>query len=162
MTLPADLKIFSFIYECRIFVLLPVIVLWGVGGFYLLCRLKKLFFLWLLIFPLVLSPLQIAFVYCGWHYRMELRERFARTDRGYRDSFMSRAVNINLMPPEIRAEYGKHNYRPRFRDMKALAVGTIVLTPLLYVLGGATFVGIFLGKKWINGKTKVEKQGLNT
>ena len=85
---------------------------------------------------------------------MELRERFARTDRGYCDSFTSGVVNINLMPPAIRAEYGKNNYRPRFRDMKALAVGTIVLTPLLYVLGGTAFIGISFRKKWINGKKK--------
>ena len=30
----------------------------------------------------------------------------------------------------------KHNYHPRFRDLKALAAGTIVFTPLLYLFGG--------------------------
>ena len=149
MTVPADLKIFSFIYEYRLWVLLPLVILWAVGGFYLLFRLKKLFFLWLLIFPLVLSPLQIACVYSGWHYRMELYNQFAKTPHGWHD--------IDCMPPTIRAEYAKHNYRPRFRDMKAMAVGTIVITPILYALGGLTFVTIILIKDWLNRRRKVEK-----
>ena len=34
----------------------------------------------------------------------------------------------------------------RFRDMKALAVGMIVLTPLLYAAGGLAFIVISLVK----------------
>ena len=142
MNIPDDLKIFSFIYEYHHFVLFPLIALWAAGGFYFLFRLKKVFFLWLLIFPLVLSPLQIAFVYSGWHYRMELYNRFAKSPYGGRD--------IDCMPPEIRAEYAKHNYHPRFRDMKALGVGTVVLTPLLYILGGLGFVVTALVKGYQN------------
>ena len=97
MTIPDDLKIFSFIYEYRFFALVPLYALWIAGGFYFLFRLKKVFFLWLLIFPLVLSPLHIAFVYSGWHYRMELYDRFAKTPHGWHD--------IDCMPPAIRAEY---------------------------------------------------------
>ena len=82
MNIPDDLKLLSFIYENRGWVLLPLIVLWGIGGFYLLFRLKKLFFLWLLIFPLVIQPLALGATYCGLRYRMELRERFAKTDGG--------------------------------------------------------------------------------
>ena len=156
MTIPADLKIFSFIYEYRNFVLLPLIVFWLSGGCYLLFKLKKVFFLWILIFPLVIQPLQIAFVYSGWHYRMELRERFARTDRGYIDSFTSKAVDINLMPSVIRAEYAKHDYRPRFRDIKALAVGAIVIIPILYALGGLAFVIITLIKDWFDRLKKIK------
>ena len=148
--IPDDLKVFSLIYEYRGFVLWPLIVLWLAGGCFLLFKLKKVFFLWLLIFPLVLQPLQIAFVYSGWHYRMELRDRFAKTPHGWFD--------LDCMPPTIRAEYAKHNYRPRYRDMKALAVGAIVLTPLLYALGGAAFAGISFGKKWINRRKSDEKQ----
>ena len=149
MTIPADLKIFSFIYEYRLWVLLPLVILWAVGGFYLLFRLKKLFFLWLLIFPFVLSPLQIACVYSGWHYRMELYGRFAKTPHGWHD--------IDRMPPTIRAEYAKHNYRPRYRDLKAMAVGTIVITPILYALGGLAFVTLILIKDWLNRRKEVEK-----
>ena len=104
MSIPDELKIFSLIYEYRYIVLFPFIFLWIVGGFYFLLRLKKVFFLWLLIFPLVLSPLQIAFVYSGWHYRMELYDRFAKTPQGWHD--------IDHMPPAIRAEYARHNTIP--------------------------------------------------
>ena len=132
MNVPDDLKIYSFIYEYFNWVFLPLTAIWIAGGIYLMIRVKKVFFLWLLIFPLVLSPLQIACVYSGWHYRMELYDRFAKTPHGWHD--------IDYMPPAIRAEYAKHDYRPRFRDIKALTVGTVVLTPLLYALGGLAFV----------------------
>ena len=144
MSIPDELKIFSLIYEYRYIVLFPFIFLWIVGGFYFLLRLKKVFFLWLLIFPLVLSPLQIAFVYSGWHYRMELYDRFAKTPQGWHD--------IDHMPPAIRAEYARHNYHPRFRDMKAMAAGTVVITPILYALGGSLFVIIALIKNRLNRK----------
>ena len=145
--IPQDLKIFSLIYESRIFFLLPLYLIWFFGGFYFLFQLKKVYFLWILIFPLLLQPLNLAVTYCGWHYRMELRERFAKTDYGYSDSYSSRAVNIDLMPPEIRAEYARNNYHPRFRDMKAMIIGTIVLTPILYLSGGGLFGLIFLIRK---------------
>ena len=132
MNIPDDLKIYSFIYEYFNWVFLPLTAIWIAGGIYLMIRVKKVFFLWLLIFPLVLSPLQIACVYSGWHYRMDLYDRFAKTPHGWHD--------IDYMPPAIRAEYAKHDYRPRFRDIKALAVGTVVLTPILYALGGLAFV----------------------
>ena len=149
MTIPDDLKIFSLIYEYRHFILFPLVALWIAGAFYFLFRLKKVFFLWLLIFPLFLSPLQIAFVYSGWHYRMEFYDRFAKTPHGWHD--------IDCMPPTIRAEYAKHNYHPRFRDMKALGVGTVVLTPLLYILGGLIFIVISSIKGWLNRRKKVQK-----
>ena len=132
MNIPGDLKIYSFIYEYYHWVLLPLIAFWIAGGIYLVVRVKKAFFLWLLIFPLVLSPFQIACIYSGWHYRMELRERFGKDSHGW--------CNINCMPPVIRAEYAKHNYHPRFRDIKAHVAGTIVLTPILYALGGLAFL----------------------
>ena len=144
MIVPDDLKIFSLIYEYHHFVLFPLVLLWIVGCFYFLLRLKKVFFLWLLIFPLVLSPLQIAFVYSGWHYRMELYDRFAKTPQGWYD--------IDHMPPVIRAEYARHNYHPRFRDIKALAAGTVVVTPVLYALGVSLFVVITLIKNLLDRK----------
>ena len=149
MTIPDDLRIFSLIYEYHHYILVPLVALWIAGGFYFLFRLKKVFFLWLLIFPLFLSPLQIAFVYSGWHYRMELYDRFAKTPHGWHD--------IDCMPPMIRAEYAKHNYHPRFRDMKALGVGTVVLTPLLYVPGGLIFIVIASIKGRVNRREKFKK-----
>ncbi len=146
--IPEDLKIFSLIYEYSDFVILPLLAIYAAGGLYLLFRLKKIFFLWLLIFPLVICPLEIAFTYCGWHYRMELRNRFAGTDNnGFADLFTSRPVDIDLMPPEIRAEYAKHDYHPRYRDMKTLVASAIVSVPILYVFGGLAFLIIFMFKE---------------
>lgn len=147
MTIPTDLKIFSFIYEYRLWVLVPLYTVWIMIGFHFLIRLKKVFFLWLLIFPLLLSPLNIAFVYSGWHYRMELRDRFARDKTGWSDPYTGYPINLNVMPPEILAEYAKHDYHPRFRDMKAMFFGTIVLTPFLFALGGLSFLIIILIRK---------------
>ena len=152
MNIPDDLKIYSFIYEYFNWVFFPLTAIWIVGGLYFVIRVKKVFFLWLLIFPLVLSPLQIACVYSGWHYRMELYDRFAKTPHGWHD--------IDYMPPVIRAEYAKHNYRPRFRDIKALVVGTIVITPILYLSGGLVFVIITLIKNW-SSRLKKAKQKYN-
>ena len=129
--IPDDLKIFSFIYEYRFWVMCPLTIIWIIGGIYLLIRLKKIFFLWLLIFPLFLAPLYISTVWCGWHYRMELYDQFAETPQGWHD--------IDNMPKEIREEYAKHDYHPRFRDIQGMALSTIVFTPLLYILGLLAF-----------------------
>lgn len=136
MEIPFELKIFSWIYEAGSWVLLLLLAGWFFCAWKLMCRARKVFFLWLLIFPLFLQPVQIAVVWCGWHYRMELRNRYARSDSGWTDRFTEHLVDIDRMPPAIRAEYAKHNYHPRFRDLKALAAGTIVFTPLLYLFGG--------------------------
>ena len=144
MDLPEDLKIFSMIYEYRGYVLLPLLAAWLCAGGWLLLRGRKSFFLALLFFPLCIQPLNLAAVYCGWQYRMELRDRYARSPVGWRDEFSRGAVNITLMPPEIRAEYAKHNYHPRFRDLKAMTAGIVVFTPLLYLAGG----GLFLLRKF--------------
>ena len=142
--IPGDLRIFSWIYECRGWVLIPLFALWAVGGVYFLFRLRKVFFLWLLIWPLFLQPLSIAATYSGWHYRMELYRRFAVTPQGW--------TNIDVMPPEIRAEYAKHDYHPRFRDIKAKMLGTIVFTPLLFAFGGTLFCAAALAHKAMAAK----------
>ena len=134
MAVPDDLKIFSWIYEYRGLVFLPLLIWWGIVLWRLLIRRRKVFFLWLLVLP-VIQGLNVAAVYSGWHYRMELRDRFAQVP-GNRTG----AININLMPPEIHAEYAKHNFHPRFRDVKAGIVGAAVLTVLLYPLGGLAFL----------------------
>ena len=51
----------------------------------------------------------------------------------------SGATNINLMPPEIGAEYAEHDYHPRFRDVKAGIVGMVFMTVLVYPLGGIVY-----------------------
>ena len=83
---------------------------------------------------------------------MELYDRFAKTTHGWHD--------IDCMPPEIRAEYAKHNYHPRFRDMKSMGVGTIVLTPLLYALGGLAFITISSIKSWLNRMASISRCSL--
>ena len=133
--IPFELKIFSLIYEVGLW-LTPVFALaWFVYALWLMIRLNRRFFLWLLVFPCVILPLQIGFTWCGWHYRMELRDQYARDQTGWTDSFTEYMVNIRKMPPAILAEYAKHNYHPRFRDIKAQIVGCIVMLPLVYFLG---------------------------
>lgn len=41
--IPDDLKIYSFIYEYRFWVLHPLYAAWLLGGIYLLFRVKKIF-----------------------------------------------------------------------------------------------------------------------
>ena len=65
--------------------------------------------------------------------------------------------DIDYMPTTIRDEYAKHNYHPRFCDMRAMAVGTIIITPILYIFGGLVFIILFLIKYWLNRRKKVEK-----
>ena len=134
MAVPDDLKIFSWIYEYRGFVLLPLLIGWVVILWRLLIRRKRLFFLWLLVLPVVIQWLNVGAVYSGWHYRMELRDRFARVPG---DRFG--ATDINLMPPEIHAEYAKHNFHPRYREVKAGIVGMVFVTVLLYPLGAVVY-----------------------
>ena len=140
-----DLKIFSLIYEYRAWVLLPLLAGGLVGAGYLLCRRKRIFFLWLALFPLVLQSLSVAATYSGWHYRMELRDRFAQVPG------IPGAIDIDRMPPVIRAEYAKHNCHPRFRDIKAGIVGIIVTTPILYAIGWLLFA---IAEIWHNSKKK--------
>ena len=90
------------------------------------------------------DALSIAATYSGWHYRMELYRRFAVTPQGW--------TNIDVMPPEIRAEYAKHDYHPRFRDIKAKMLGTIVFTPLLFAFGGTLFCAAALAHKAMAAK----------
>ena len=148
MAIPTDLKIFSFIYEYRLWVLVPLYAVWIMIGFHFLIRLKKVFFLWLLIFPLLLSPLNIAFVYSGWHYRMELRDRYAVVSDGISgyNSQKSKVYNINLMPADIRREYAKDGYRPRRRGVIAQVIWVILLTPVT-LLGQWILYRIFFRRK---------------
>ena len=134
MTVPADLKIFNLIYEYRLYALVPLFLAWLLVLRNLLIRRKRVFFLWLLVLPVVIQGLNVGAVYSGWHYRMELRDRFARVPC---DRFG--ATDINLMPPEIHAEYAKHNFHPRFRDVKAGIVGMVFVTVLLYPLGAVVY-----------------------
>ena len=64
---------------------------------------------------------------------MGLYDRFAKTSQGWH--------NINVMPPEVRAEYEKHDSHPRARDLTAQTAACIVLLPVVYFFGA---IGWFL------------------
>ena len=133
--IPFELKIFSFICEVGQWVTPVLGLAWFGYALWLMIRRNRRFWLWLLVFPCVILPLNIGSTWCGWHYRMELRDRYARDKTGWTDSFAKYPVNIRKMPPAILAEYAKHDYHPRFRDIKAQIVGCIVMLPAVYFFG---------------------------
>ncbi len=123
--IPQELLILRAIYEWRLWVVLPLALAWLVYAACLLLNHRKWFFVWLLIMPFFIGPLDIAATYCGWHYRMELRQRFATispTDKTY---------SINRMPPDILQEYARHDYHPRLRDVKAKVLWNTLLLSIL-------------------------------
>ena len=130
MNIPLLLRIFNIIYECRLWVLVPLAIAWFAYAVLLLRQKKKMFFLWLLALPLIIMPAVVATTWCGWHYRMELRNRFAQNPQ------LANAIDINRMPPAIQAEYARHDYHPRFRDVKAMAVWNLLSFPLIFLAGG--------------------------
>ena len=134
--IPFEFKIFSHIYEYGSWLVLILSAAWFFYGLLLMTCLNRRFWLWLLIWPCIIGPMQIGFTWCGFHYRMELRDRYARTGSGWTDDFSRGPVDISKMPPEVRAEYAKHNYHPRARDLKAQTAGCIVMLPFLYLCGG--------------------------
>ena len=127
MEIPASLKIFNIIYECRLWLLVPLAITWFVYAAILLHRRKHFFFVWLLALPLVILPIAVATTWSGWHYRMELRDRFAPN------------TNINQMPPAVHAQYARHDFHPRFRDVKAMILWNLLLIPLTALGGGAVW-----------------------
>ena len=84
---------------------------------------------------------------------MELRERFVRDKTGWTDSFTKYRVNIRKMPPEVHAEYAKHDYRPRCRDVMGGAVWCVLLLPVVYGFGGLGWVCT------VAVRGKIEKRG---
>ncbi len=146
--IPTELRTFSAIYEWRFWYLIPLLLACGAYAFWLLYHRRKRFFAWLLAFPLFIGVLCIAATYCGWHYRMELRQRFAAYSPD------SNTYSIDRMPADIRHEYAKNDYRPRFRDVKAMVLWDILSLPLLYAIGGMLW--LCTGKK--TGKEEVERK----
>jgi hypothetical protein len=128
-----SLTIFRWLYDLRWAVTVPMTAIWLLVGSWLLWRRSRRFFLWLAVLPLFILPLSMGMTWCGWHYRMELRQRYATLPDD------SDAYDIDRMPPKIRAEYARNDYHPRLRDIKAQAVSTIALTPILYIAGFLLF-----------------------
>ena len=134
--IPFELKIFSHIYEYGRILTLILSAVWFFYALLLMIRLNRRFWLWLLIWPCIIGPMQIGFTWCGFHYRMELRDRYARTGSGWTDDFSRGPVDINKMPPEPRAEYEKHDCHPRARDVYGGIAVCILILPFLYLSGG--------------------------
>ncbi len=129
MEIPASLKIFSIIYECRLWLIIPLAVVWFVFlSMQLYHQKRKAFFITLAALPLAILPLAVTTTWSGWHYRMELRDRFAPN------------TNINQMPPAVHAEYARHDFRPRLRDVKAMILWNLLLMPLTALGGGAVWL----------------------
>ena len=139
--IPFELKIFSHIYECGRILTLILSAAWFFYALLMMIRLDRRFWWWLAVLSLVILPPGIGFTWCGFHYRMELRDRYARTGSGWADSYSRGPVDINKMPPEVRAEYEKHDSHPRARDLTAQAAACIVLLPVVYFFG---MIGWFL------------------
>ena len=143
--IPFELKIYSIVYEYGGRLTLILAFAWLVYALLLMIRLDRRFWWWLAVLSVVILPLNVGFTWCGWHYRMELRDRYAVDEHGW--------MNIYRMPPEVHAEYAKHDYRPRYRDVMGAAVWCVLLLPVVYGFGGLGWTCAAL----VRGK--IEKRG---
>ena len=151
--IPFELRIFNFIFEGGCWFTLILVAAWLVYALQMMIRLNRRFWWWLLILSCVILPMNLGFTWCGFHYRMELRDRYARDSTGL--------VNIDKMHPVIRAEYAKHDYHPRFRDMKAQMIGCIAMLPVVYLFGGIGWLLTRLCRKLFakRGEDELEENG---
>ena len=155
MNIPFDIKIFNWIYESGKYLLPLLLVLWLT---WLCCTVilrKKKQFLFTSVMFLLFCITSVFFTWCGWHYRMELRERYALVQNGennFLDNQTGKVYNTNLMPPDIRREYEKDNCRPRRRGVIAQVIWVILLTPI--TLLGQWFLYLIYFR---NRKTEVGK-----
>ena len=131
MEIPFGLSIFSWIYEIGRWIVLILLIGGLLFSFILPLWRKPVLLLFGVIFPLLFGALNFGVTWCGFHYRMELRHRYGKTPEGL--------VNIDLMPPEIRREYGKHDYHPRERNVKGAIIQIPVLAVLMLLFSGVTW-----------------------
>ena len=133
MTVPFDIKIFDWIYESGKYLLPLLFVLWLTWLICVTILRKKRQFLCTSAAFLVYCMLGAAFTWCGWHYRMELRDRYAAVKQGepgWQDGRGGKVYNINRMPYHIQREYAKDGFRPRRRGVIAQVIWVILLTPV--------------------------------
>jgi hypothetical protein len=133
MEIPASLKIFNVIYECRLWLLISLAIIWIIFAAILLFFRRKSFLVILAILPFFLQLASIATTWSGWHYRMGLRNRYAQIPN------MQNAIDIDRMPPAIRSEYAKYDYHPRFSDVKRMILWNILLLPVTCLIAVAAW-----------------------
>jgi len=83
---------------------------------------KKIVLIYILLLPLFSFILCNACVWSGFHYRMELRERFGKDELGN--------ININRMSCNIRTEYDANGGHPRQRNCIGMLFSGWFVLPL--------------------------------
>lgn len=149
MNIPFDIKIFSWIYESGKYLLPLLLVLWLTWLCCVIILRKKKQFLFTSVMFLLFCVINAFFTWCGWHYRMELRERYALVQAGksgWLDTQTGKVYNINLMQSDIRWEYEKNSSSPRRRGVIAQIIWGIVLTPVT-LLGQLILYLIYFRKR---------------
>ena len=132
MEIPFELSIFSWIYEIGRWVVLTLLVAGLLFCFFLPLWRKPVLLIFCVIFPILFGAVNFCVTWCGFHYRMELRDRWGKDSLGN--------VNISLMPPEIRREYAKHDYHPRKRNLKGAIVQIPALAVLMFLISGGVWI----------------------
>ena len=150
MDIPLNIKVFNWIYESGKYLLPFLLVLWLTWLIAVLILRKKKQFLCTSAVFIIHCLLNAAFTWSGWHYRMQLRERYAlvkpQPDAGQKYS-TAKVYNINLMPADIRSKYAKDNYSPRRRGVIAQFIWVVLLTPFTFLIQWILYRIFFCRKK---------------
>ena len=133
VSIPRHLICFRRLYDLRLWVLIPLAFVWLIVAIRLLLHSRKVFFVWLFGLPFFIMTLCIVLTWCGWHYRMELRQRYAAYPG------VPGAYSLARMPAGILAEYARNDYHPRLRDIKAQVLFAIAFMPILLIAGFLLF-----------------------
>ena len=148
MDIPFSIKVFSWIYESGKYLLPLLLLMWLTWLISVTIFRKKKQFLYTSVLFFVFCLLNIFFTWSGWHYRMELRNRYAVVQKGEPGWQPDRKVfNINRMPADIQYEYQKNNSRPRQRAVWGQVVLTIILMPVTLVGQWILYLIFFRHKK---------------
>ena len=150
MDIPLDIKVFNWIYESGKYLLPFLLVLWLTWLIAVLILRKKKQFLCTSAVFIIHCFLNAAFTWSGWHYRMQLRERYALVKpqlvEGQKYS-TAKVYNINLMPADISSEYAKDHYSPRRRGVIAQFIWVVLLTPFTFLIQWILYRIFFCRKK---------------
>lgn len=150
MDIPFDIKVFNLIYESGRYLLPFLFVLWLTWLIAVIILRKKKQFLCTSAAFIIFCLLSAAFTWSGWHYRMQLRERYALVKpqivEGQGKS-TEKVYNINLMPADIKSEYAKDDYRPRRRGVIAQFIWVVLLTPFTFFMQWILYRIFFRRKK---------------